>query len=453
MNLHSEGQAGSEVEVPMSREPRISIVVPSFNQAAYLGETLESLAIQNYSNLEVIVQDAGSSDESVRIAQTYMQRHPDIFKVFVEKDHGQAHGLNLGFKKTTGAILGFLNSDDTLYPGCLERVAKEIDPEKGRLIVMGRCLFTGADSPYFGVEHPCEFIDHFHQLAIWKRGLNTIPQPSVFWHRTVWGKCGGIDETQEHALDYELFCRFSRYFVFHKVDQLWSTYRIHSSSKTFARSEAEVLELAIRASRKHWGPWWSPLRWRCAFSCWLHSPDRFERARHYARLTEEAFSGKKYVTGMMNACATFGISPKLAWTRLIWPPLLDNLFPWIEGSLLSATPSLKNAKPRYADGWIGPNFIESITIPAHAKNLVLRLDFLRPKPIKTKIDFLIDGRAIRSLERRRSESLEIALEVEQFRGRTVTLQILTSSFLIPSHHGTAGDHRALSMRILEQRVE
>ena len=437
----------------MSREPRISIVVPSFNQAAYLGETLESLAVQNYSNLEVIVQDAGSSDQSVRIAQTYAQRHPDIFKVFVEKDNGQAHGLNLGFQKTTGAILGFLNSDDTLYPECVERVAKEIDPEKGRFIVMGRCLFTGADSPYVGVEHPCEFIDHFHQLAIWKRGLNTIPQPSVFWHRTVWEKCGGIDETQQHALDYELFCRFSRHFVFHKVDQLWSTYRIHSSSKTFARSEAEVLELAIRASRKHWGPWWSPLRWRCAFSCWLHNPDHFERARHYARLTEEAFSCKKYATGMMNACATFGISPKLAWTRLIWPSLLDNAFPWIEGSLLSATPSLKNAKPRYADGWIGPNFIESITIPAHAKNLVLRLDFLRPKPIKTKIDFLIDGRVIRSLERRRSESLEIALEVEQFRGRTVTLQILTSSFFIPSHHGTAGDHRALSMWILEQRVE
>jgi glycosyltransferase involved in cell wall biosynthesis len=437
----------------MPREPKISIVVPSFNQASYLGQTLESLAIQNYSNLEVIVQDAGSSDDSVRIAQNYAQRHPDIFQVFIEKDNGQAHGLNLGFKKTTGSILGFLNSDDTLYPGCLERVAKEIDPKKGRFIVMGRCLFTGSDSPYVGVEHPSEFIDHFHQLAIWKRGVNTIPQPSVFWHRTVWEKCGGMDEGEEHALDYELFCRFSRDFVFHRVDQLWSTYRIHSSSKTSARSEAEVLELTIRASRKHWGPWWSPLWWRCAFSCWLHNPENFERARHHARLTEEAFSGRKYAVGMMNACATFGISPKLALNRLLWPSLLYNIFPWVEGSLLCATPSIKNAQPRYADGWIGPNFVELITIPAQAKNLVLRINFLRPKPIKTRIDFLIDGRANKRLERRRSESLEIALEVDQFRGRTVTLQILSSSFFIPSHHGTTGDHRALSMRILEQRVE
>jgi glycosyltransferase involved in cell wall biosynthesis len=437
----------------MLRESKISIVVPSFNQATYLGETLESLVIQNYPNLEVIVQDAGSSDESLQIAQSYAQMHPNIFKIFVERDNGQAHGLNLGFKKTTGTILGFLNSDDTLYPGCLERVAKEINPEKGRFIVMGRCLFTGADSPYVGVEHPCEFIDHFHHLAIWKRGVNTIPQPSVFWHRAVWEKCGGIDETQQHVLDYELFCRFSRYFVFHKVDQLWSTYRIHLSSKTFARSEAEVLELTVRASREHWGPWWSPFRWRCAISCWLHNPDNFERARHYARLTEEAFSGKKFATGMMNACATFGISPKLALTRLVWPSLLYQVFPWIEGSLLCPTPSLKNAKPRYADGWIGPNFAETIDIPPDAKTLVFQVLFLRPRPIKTKIDFLIDGHALRSLKCRHSESLEIALEVEQFREKTVTLQILSSSFLIPSHHGTIADQRVLSMRILEQKFE
>ncbi len=400
-----------EVDVPMSREPKISIVVPSYNQAAYLGETLESLVLQKYSNLEVIVQDAGSSDESLQIAQTYAQLHPDIFKIFVESDNGQAQGLNLGFKKTTGTILGFLNSDDTLYPGCLERVAKEIDPAEGRFIVMGRCLFTGADGPYVGVEHPCEFIDHFHHLAIWKRGVNTIPQPSVFWHRTVWEKCGGIDETQEHTLDYELFCRFSRYFVFHKVDQLWSTYRIHLSSKTFTRSEAEVLELAVQASRKNWGPWWSPLRWRCAFSCWLHNPDKFERARHYARLSEEAFFRKKYATGITNACQTFRISPKLAWTRLVWPSLSYAVFPWIEGSLLRQTTSLKNAKPRYSDGWIGPNFAEAIAIPADAKNLVFRFDLILPRPRKTKIDFLIDNHAIRTLERRRSDNFEVSLEI------------------------------------------
>jgi len=437
----------------MSFESKISIVVPSFNQAVYLGETLESLLIQNYPNLEVIVQDAGSSDKSVPIAQTYARRHPQIFKIFVEKDNGQAHGLNLGFQKTTGTILGFLNSDDTLLPGCLNRVAKEINPEKNRFIVMGRCVFTGADSPYVGVEHPCEFTSHFNQLAIWKRGVNTIPQPSVFWHRKVWEKCGGFDETQQHVLDYELFCRFSRHFAIHKVDQLWSTYRIHSSSKTFSRSEDEVLELSVKASRKNLGPWWYPLRWQCAISCWIHNPANFERARHHARLAEEAFSSRKMGTGILHTCATCGHSPKLAFTRLAWPSLLEKFFPWIEGSLLRSTRSLRNAKPKYADGWIGPNFAETMKIPAHARKLVFELEFLRPRSTKTKIDFLIDGDVLGSLEGRRSERLKMALPLERFRGKTVTIQILSSSSFVPYHHGTTGDKRELSARMLEQKLE
>jgi glycosyltransferase involved in cell wall biosynthesis len=434
----------------MLNEPKIAIVVPSFNQGAYLGETLESLVIQNYPRLEVIVQDAGSSDNSLQIAEAYARSRPDIFRIFVERDNGQAHGLNLGFQKATGTILGFLNSDDTLYPGCLQRVAREIDPQKGRFIVMGRSLFTGADSPYVGVEHPCEFIDHFHQLAIWERGVNTIPQPSVFWHRMVWDKCGGFDETQQHVLDYELFCRFSRHFHFHKVDELWSTYRIHSSSKTFSRDEGEVLELSVRASRKHWGPWWSPLRWRCGFSCWQHNPHNFERARHHARMTEEAFSEKRFAAGVANACATFGLAPRLALTRLVWPSLLYETFSSIERTLLSPTPSLTNAKPRYADGWIGPNFAETLEIPAHEKSLVLDLDFVRPKPVKTKIDFLIDGETVTTVQRRQSARFEVTLEIEKFGGKTVTLQILSNSCFVPSHHGTGGDNRELSMRIIEK---
>ena len=428
-------------------------MVPSFNQAGYLGETLESLAIQKYPNLEVIVQDACSSDNSIRIAQSYAQQHPDIFKIFVERDNGQAHGLNLGFKKATGTILGFLNSDDTLFPGCLERVAKEIDPEHGRFIVMGRCLFVGEGAPYVGIEHPCEFTDHFRHLAIWKRGVNTIPQPSVFWYRTVWEKCGGFDETQQHVVDYELFCRFSKYFSFHKVDELWSTYRIHSSSKTFTRSEKEVMDLALRASRKHWGPWWSFLRWRCEASFWFHNPQKFERARHHARLAEESFAKKEFAPALQNAWVTFGLSPKLALNRLAWPLLLNRLFPLVERSLLGEGQPPEKATLRYPDGWIGPNLAEIIQIPVGAKTLVFRLVFFRPRPTKTRVDFLIDGQLLRRSAHQRSEDFDVALGVQRFAGRSVPLQILSSSSFTASHHGDSDDHRKLSLRILDQRFE
>jgi glycosyltransferase involved in cell wall biosynthesis len=437
----------------MLRQPKISIVVPSLNQAAYLGETLESLVVQKYPNLEVIVQEAGSSDDSLQIAQSYARRHPDIFKIFDERDTGQAHGLNLGFQKATGTILGFLNSDDTLMPWCLQRVAKEIDPGQGRYIVMGRCLFVGEGAAYVGIEHPSEFTDHFTHLAIWKRGVNTIPQPSVFWHRTVWGKCGGFDETQQHVVDYELFCRFSKYFSFHKVDELWSTYRIHGSSKTFTRSEKEVMELALRASRKHWGPWWSFLRWRCETSFWFHNPEKFERARHHARLAEETFAKKQFAAALQNAWVTFGLSPKLALNRLAWPSLLNRAFPLLERSLLGEGQPVQSAALRHPDGWIGSNFSEIIQIPVGTETLAFRLEFLRPRPTKTKVDFLIEGQLLRRSVHRHSQCFEIALDVQRYGGRSVTLQILSSSSFTPSHHGDSEDHRKLSLRILGQRFE
>ena len=314
--------------------PKISIVVPSFNQGEYLEETLHSLAGQDYRPLEVIIQDAGSTDESIQIAQEFVRKFPDVFQLFVEKDNGEGRRLNLGFQKTTGDILGFLHADDTLFPGCLSRVAGEISPERERYVVMGRCVFTGAGAPYVGIEHPCEFVDHFHHLAIWKRGVNTIPQPSVFWHRIVWEKCGGIDEGHEQVLDYELFLRFSKHYRFHRVDELWSTYRIQSESKIFSRSDTEILELLLTASRKHWGPWRSPLRWRCELSFWLHNSKTFEKARHHARLAEDAFLKRAYWKVLQHTAATFFLNPKLAWKRLATQFLVYRFHPIIEALLL-----------------------------------------------------------------------------------------------------------------------
>src|SRR5690606_23780136 len=116
------------------------------------------------------IQDGGSTDDSISVAESFVQRRPDIFKLYIERDSGQSDALNRGFARVQGEILGFLNSDDTLFPGCLLRVAREIDPARNRYIVFGRCLFTGDGPRYVGVEHPAEYTSHFELLAIWKRG-------------------------------------------------------------------------------------------------------------------------------------------------------------------------------------------------------------------------------------------------------------------------------------------
>ena len=302
----------------MKKLSSVSIVVPSFNQAQYLPETLQSLVDQNYPSLEVIIQEAGSTDGSIAIAEDFVKRYPAIFKLFVEKDSGLADALNRGFAQTTGEILAFLNSDDTYYPETLHRVAAELDPAKGRYVVMGRCLYTGEGSCYVGVEHPAEYSNHFEQLAIWNHGFNTIPQPSVFWHRSVWERCRGLDINEHHALDYDLFSRFSKYYRFHRIDKLFSTYRLHDRSKLSQRTEAEVLAFLIKVSQKHWGSWLAPLRWQCEISYWLYTLQLHERARHHARRAEEAFKARNFGVALVETAATLIASPRMARDRLFY---------------------------------------------------------------------------------------------------------------------------------------
>ncbi|HTD14217.1 MAG TPA: glycosyltransferase family 2 protein [Chthoniobacterales bacterium] len=427
--------------------PTISIVVPSLNQGQFLNETLESLVAQKYPNLQVVIQDAGSVDNSVEVARDFERRFPGVFQLFIEKDKGQAHGINLGFQKTQGEIMSFLNADDTLFPGCLRSAAKELDPNRHRLVVMGRCLFTGEGAPYIGMEHPCEFIDHFHQLAIWRSGINTIPQPSVFWHRSVWEKCGPLDETQRHVLDYDLFCRFGRYYRFHKVDELWSTFRIHSASKTFSRTEQEVLDMSIKVSRKNWGPWWKPLWWRCLTSLWLHNPHAFERARPHARKAEEAFQSRNYAIAFSQALATFCVSPSLGWNRLFVPFVHSHLMPRLKGFRSRRITVPVRPAGRFVDGWIGPNFEEEHKIPIDASSMLLELRYARPKMVKTKVIANINGEPRWTKEFCEATNESVNISVADKRGQNIHLQIVSSSAFVPKHYNDSTDGRVLSLML------
>lgn len=433
----------------MKRSVPISIVVPSFNQGTFIAETLQSLLDQNYPTLEVIIQDGGSSDRSVEIARDFAQRHPAIFKVFVERDSGQADALNRGFARTTGEILGFLNSDDTLLPGCLQRVAREIDPARRRLVVFGRCLFTGEDSPYVGVEHPAIYASHFDHLAIWKRGYNTLPQPSVFWHRQVWRKCGGFDVREQHALDYDLFCRFSQRFRFHPVDELWSTYRMHAASKSAQRTEAEILDLSIAVSRRYWGPWWHPLRWRCEISYWLHNRHLHEHARHHARLAEAAARAGHPFKAFVAFLRTAACSPRMARDRLLRAWLAANQLKFLE-RLLSADEGFTG---HHGDGWIGPVYRTTIALPEAARRIAFELKHI-PQGHHQAVHCVLKLNGKKYSEAKATAETHFILEadVAGLRKPACTVEILTDSFFVPRDVHNSPDDRKLAAQLLAIRI-
>src|SRR5262249_49631443 len=129
--------------------PRIAVVTPSYNQGRFIGRTIDSVLAQDYPNLEHIVVDGMSSDDTPQI----LSRYPHL-PVIREPDSGQADAVNKGFRAATGDIFCFLNSDDVFYPGALHRVAAALDPVRGRHVVMGRCLFIDEEDRSTGLEHP-----------------------------------------------------------------------------------------------------------------------------------------------------------------------------------------------------------------------------------------------------------------------------------------------------------
>ena len=170
----------------MATLPRVSVVTCSYNQGRFLGRTVESVRAQGYPDVEHIVVDGMSTDETPRVLAGY--RH---LRVIREPDRGQADAINKGFRAATGDILCFLNSDDTLEPGALARVARELDPARDRQVVVGRCRYIDEQDQPTGVEHPCVYVGHRRLLEIWKG--HAIPQPATFWTRAVWERCGPLD--------------------------------------------------------------------------------------------------------------------------------------------------------------------------------------------------------------------------------------------------------------------
>lgn len=224
--------------------PRISVVTPSFNQAHYIEETLRSVLLQGYSNLELIVVDGGSTDGSVDVIKRYADR---IAWWVSERDNGQSHAINKGFRRATGEALGWLNSDDLLFPGALAAIGRAFRERPDAGMIYGAGAKVGADTRVIK-EIPFRPVD--------VRLLHTlfyILQPSCFLSRRALDAVGLLDETQHFAMDWDLALRISRKFPIHAIPDKIGMLRDYPNTKTRRGSTERWLEIA-RIARKHNGP-------------------------------------------------------------------------------------------------------------------------------------------------------------------------------------------------------
>jgi len=213
----------------LTNTPKLSIVTPSFNQGHFIGRTIESILGQNYENLEYIIQDGGSTDNTVSVIKGYVGLHDITWESI--RDNGQSHALNLGFKKSSGDVMAWVNSDDVLLPGAIETVISylnkhpEIDVVYGnRLLIdesdlmIGRWILPGHD------DEVLSFADY-------------VPQETMFFRRSLWEASGGrIDENFRFAMDWDLILRFREVGAkFAHLPRYIGSFRIHESQKTSAQ--------------------------------------------------------------------------------------------------------------------------------------------------------------------------------------------------------------------------
>ncbi len=229
--------------------PRITIVTPSYNQGRYLEECIQSVLAQGYPNLEYIVMDGGSTDASIEI----LRRHATELSYWQSaEDGGHASALNAGFARSTGDVMGWLNSDDKLHPGALWKMAWAFQQHPELDWLTGRPSGWDSEGMLTGVAVEVPYYARTKHLEL-GFGQPFIKQESTYWRRRLWDQAGGkVEPAHRLAFDTELWLRFFRHARLHVLDALVAGYRVTGENVGVLRRDELVRETTalIRDERR-----------------------------------------------------------------------------------------------------------------------------------------------------------------------------------------------------------
>jgi glycosyltransferase involved in cell wall biosynthesis len=236
--------------------PKISIITPSYNQGQYIEQTILSIIDQGYENIELIIIDGGSSDNTVEVIKKYQDR---ITYWISEKDNGQADAINKGLKVATGEVFNWINSDDYLESGALYEIGTYFNnnPDKNILCGFTRCFYDDDNST-----------SHEYRMGVKKSVADTIVgvemnQPGSFYRMSAVKKIGGVNESLRYVFDDELWFRYLCMYGMESIgftEKRLAEFRLHKSSKSigegFALFAKEIQSVYLDIAQQSKAPEW-----------------------------------------------------------------------------------------------------------------------------------------------------------------------------------------------------
>jgi glycosyltransferase involved in cell wall biosynthesis len=204
--------------------PLVSVLTPSYNQARFIEQTIQSVLSQDYPNLEYLIVDGGSSDGSLEVIQRYSSQ---LAWWVSEPDHGQTDAINKGFAHARGEIFAWLNSDDTYLPGAVTHAVAALQAHPQALLVYADANLVDEHGQVIG-RFPSRQTDLDHLL----RGSVHIPQQAAFFRAAAWKQVAPLDESFQFAMDYDLWVRLAKIAPLVYTPGLWANFRLHGGGKS-----------------------------------------------------------------------------------------------------------------------------------------------------------------------------------------------------------------------------
>ncbi len=230
---------------------KISIVIPSYNKVNYIKRTLQSIVDQKYPNLEIIVQDGGSTDGSVSIIKSFAKKYPAIFKWESKKDNGQVDAINKGLKKSKGDILTYINADDVYKRGALSEVAQNFKERGDILWVSGYGDIINKDGDKIS-----DFVSTYKNILLKFNNytflliVNFLTQPSTFLSRKAYKNYGPFTGTRNYVMEYDLWLKLGSIQMPLIIKKTLSSFRL-TNDNISSTAAKELLNIDNQISKKY----------------------------------------------------------------------------------------------------------------------------------------------------------------------------------------------------------